>query len=119
MEDSPLFRSMRGRTSIHEATHSGPLERYGPVIPRVLAARLAFRRRRPEGRFRFASAEDLWRGLPGFAALHAARAGPIASRARPIASPSPALVARTLASPCPAEAIEAVSARVKTTTLVY
>lgn len=94
------------------------LERYGPEILGLLAARLRSDGDAAEVFSIFA--EDVWRGLPGFAWRCTLRAW--AHRvARNAANRYAIAGARraALAQPVPGEAIEAVAARVKTTTLVY
>ncbi len=101
----------------HEATTLA-LERYGPEILGLLAARMRSDADAAEVFSIFA--EDLWRGLPGFAWRCTLRAW--AHRvARNAANRFALAGARraALGQPVPGEAIEAVADRVKTTTLVY
>jgi RNA polymerase sigma-70 factor (ECF subfamily) len=117
MDDEAALRVACERGRFDEATTLA-LERYGPEILGLLAARLRSDGDAAEAFSMFA--EDLWRGLPGFAWRCTLRAW--AHRvARNAANRFAIAGARrtAFAQPTPGEAIEAVAARVKTTTLIY
>jgi RNA polymerase sigma-70 factor (ECF subfamily) len=117
MEDESALRQACEGGQFDEATTLA-LERYGPEILGILAARLRSDGDAAEVFSIFA--EDLWRGLPGFAWRCTLRAW--AHRvARNAANRFAIAGARraAFAQPVPGEAIEAVADRVKTTTLIY
>ncbi len=117
MDDETALRDAWEHGRFDEATTLA-LERYGPEILGLLAARLRSDGDAAEAFSIFA--EDLWRGLPGFAWRCSLRAW--AHRvARNAANRWAVAGARRAAlnQPVPGEVIEAVADRVKTTTLVY
>jgi RNA polymerase sigma-70 factor (ECF subfamily) len=117
MDDEGALRDAWEHGRFDEATTLA-LERYGPEILGLLAARLRSDGDAAEVFSIFA--EDVWRGLPGFAWRCTLRAW--AHRvARNAANRYSIAGARRAAlnQPVPGEVIEAVADRVKTTTLVY
>lgn len=117
MDDEAALRTACDSGRFDQATTLA-LERYGPEILGLLAARLRSDGDAAEVFSIFA--EDLWRGLPGFAWRCTLRAW--AHRvARNAANRYTLAGARraAFAQPVPGEAIEAVADRVKTTTLIY
>lgn len=117
MDDEATLRAACESGRFDEAT-TLCLERYGPEILGILAARLRSDGDAAEAFSMFA--EDLWRGLPGFAWRCTLRAW-CHRVARNAANRFAIAGARraAFAQPVPGEAIEAVAARIKTTTLVY
>ncbi len=117
MDDEAALRDAYAAGRFDEATTLA-LERYGPEILGLLAARLRSDGDAAEVFSIFA--EDLWRGLPGFAWRCSLRAW--AHRvARNAANRWSVAGARRAALnlPTPGEVIEAVADRVKSTTLIY
>ncbi|MBE7454758.1 MAG: sigma-70 family RNA polymerase sigma factor [Kofleriaceae bacterium] len=117
MDDEAELRAACEARSFDQATTLA-LERYGPEILGLLAARLRSDGDAAEVFSIFA--EDLWRGLPGFAWRCSLRAW--AHRvARNAANRYAVAGARRAArnQPLGGELVEAVADRVKSTTLVY